>query len=692
MTYLVENTVVAGVFAVAVFGICRFLRPRPAWGHVLWVLVLLKLLTPPVFHWSVLPPLAASRSIPADPRASSPRVSASAGARLGSPAPDSPSGATPRDDAERRGGRAPAETTPRTDTGQPAAREGAPVADPPASELRETAVTFSAVLRAGWIFGSGVMLLAVLVGVLRVRRRTRVTRPVPAWLQEEVRRLAARFAVAAPEIRVVDGVGSAFVWSVVRPQLIWPAARLDPAEVVQARTVVAHELAHIRRRDHWVAWLEVAAMIALWWHPLVWLARAGLRQYAELACDAWAVWAVPAARHAYAGALIDALEQDSPAVAAVPVLGARPAVRRAFEKRLLMILNEDVPRRLSRWALVPVALLSMTVLSSFTAAQDTKREKNIQKEVLRSVNEHLRKTLGPKYQVRDLSEIDAKVKAYVRDRREAELRASRRRDRDERDRGDRRREDRRREDRRRDERRRDERRRDERRREERDTRRRRPATGTGDTTVREAIREGIEEARREIRNDPDLKRLGIAGDVEKLLGSLINGGDFEGDLENLIGKALRAALKEARTEIRNDPDLKKLGIAGDIDKMLGGFIEAQLDSGALQGLAMKAMRMGLQQAREEIRDNRDLKELGIAGDVDALLKGLIDGKGGKNLGDSLENIIQKALKHGLRDLRGGPGNEGEKDRERNATERAKRELRRREGNRATDRRRRRRAV
>ena len=106
------------------------------------------------------------------------------------------------------------------------------------------------------------------------------------------------------------------------------------------------------------------------------VARQRLRMQAELACDAWTIWAVPTARRAYAGALIDALEQESLAATAVPVLGARPSACRAFETRVNMILHEKVPYRLSRWACLPVAALTFTVLSGLSTAQDKKRSKS----------------------------------------------------------------------------------------------------------------------------------------------------------------------------------------------------------------------------------------------------------------------------------------------------------------------------
>ena len=49
--WLAQNLVIAAVLACVVAALCRFGRFRPAVNHALWLVVLLKLLTPPVITW-----------------------------------------------------------------------------------------------------------------------------------------------------------------------------------------------------------------------------------------------------------------------------------------------------------------------------------------------------------------------------------------------------------------------------------------------------------------------------------------------------------------------------------------------------------------------------------------------------------------------------------------------------------------
>ena len=61
----------------------------------------------------------------------------------------------------------------------------------------------------------------------------------------------------------------------------WDRARL--------RAALAHELAHIARRDGWIMAAALLNTAVYWFHPVAWLIRRRLRTLAEMACDDQAV-------------------------------------------------------------------------------------------------------------------------------------------------------------------------------------------------------------------------------------------------------------------------------------------------------------------------------------------------------------------------------------------------------------------
>ena len=68
------------------------------------------------------------------------------------------------------------------------------------------------------------------------------------------------------------------------PKIILPAGAADWSEP-RRRIVLAHEMAHIGRRD-WILHISAEALRAFYWiNPLAWLACRRLRQESEYACD-----------------------------------------------------------------------------------------------------------------------------------------------------------------------------------------------------------------------------------------------------------------------------------------------------------------------------------------------------------------------------------------------------------------------
>jgi bla regulator protein blaR1 len=75
------------------------------------------------------------------------------------------------------------------------------------------------------------------------------------------------------------------VFGIVRPVLLWPRdidTRLDDAQV---HAILAHELAHVRRRDNLTATAHMLVEAVFWFHPLVWWIGSRLVDERERACD-----------------------------------------------------------------------------------------------------------------------------------------------------------------------------------------------------------------------------------------------------------------------------------------------------------------------------------------------------------------------------------------------------------------------
>lgn len=75
------------------------------------------------------------------------------------------------------------------------------------------------------------------------------------------------------------------VTGILRPALIWPAQLSDRLNDGHLEAILAHEVAHVRRRDNLLAAIHMIVEAIFWFHPLVWWLERKMIQERERACD-----------------------------------------------------------------------------------------------------------------------------------------------------------------------------------------------------------------------------------------------------------------------------------------------------------------------------------------------------------------------------------------------------------------------
>jgi beta-lactamase regulating signal transducer with metallopeptidase domain len=317
--------------------ICRIARPGPAMQHAVWLVLLIKLVTPPVFPW----PWAVEDLI------------TRAGLRetLGG---SSFIAAQPGYVARETAMKSKDALAPETGAGDPI----------PAGEF------LLLVVASVWFTGSGLFIVVQTEKVRRVLALLKEATPASPVLQKLVEDVAGHLKTRPIAARVASTIATPFVWCIRRPLLVWPETL--SAEGASVRGLLVHELAHVKRRDHWVGWLELAAGCLWWWNPLYWYIRRQLRENAELACDAWVVSSIESAaqgRRAYAEALLSVCESmsaESQRSSPILAMGVNTGDRRFLERRLTMILRDHQPFRLSRIGIALIALVFAGTLPAWT--------------------------------------------------------------------------------------------------------------------------------------------------------------------------------------------------------------------------------------------------------------------------------------------------------------------------------------
>ncbi|MDB5356973.1 MAG: blaR1 2 [Phycisphaerales bacterium] len=384
-----QSLVVAALLAGLVQVLCRTCPIGPVARHALWLVVLLKLLTPPVvaWPWAVHDPLSPilKQHVPEQVKvvdkipptgvsvaASEPPVTSSP------PQADIPAAdvfVTPDEDAPAVVADQPAPPLPSAHAPEaPTAPRAAALSVSAAPSVKWSLASLVPLAAWIWVIGGALFAAVQLARLIRMALLVRCSTPADKALVDCACKLAARLGIRPVRVRVVGGIVSPMIWAMGRPELLWPE-RL-PAGMAEhsVRGLIVHELAHVKRRDHWVGWLELLAGCVWWWNPLFWYVRHQLRENAELACDAWVVQTLPASRRGYAEALVAvcesmcdrvAIQKRAPA-APMPALGIGTGGRRFMERRLVMILRDQVALRLPRLVMLAVSVLSLAALPAWS--------------------------------------------------------------------------------------------------------------------------------------------------------------------------------------------------------------------------------------------------------------------------------------------------------------------------------------
>lgn len=177
---------------------------------------------------------------------------------------------------------------------------GSPVTASSPARLAE--ITIFAV----WAVGTLAVGLSILSRERRVRYALRRPPAPPAELVETVSAAARALGMARiPPVVASLKCSIPMVVGTFSPRIVVPLDLWSRLERDGRRTMILHELAHLRRRDP--IWTGLAVFISslFWWNPIVWMAVRHLRSSAELCCDDTVLRACPDARGAYARALLD---------------------------------------------------------------------------------------------------------------------------------------------------------------------------------------------------------------------------------------------------------------------------------------------------------------------------------------------------------------------------------------------------
>ena len=174
-------------------------------------------------------------------------------------------------------------------------RRPTPAPDRVEKTVEKTPSAAAILSRVGWtaplffVWVAGVSFLAanIALGFVRLKKLLREAEPaddpkLPALIDELSRTMGM---TRTPRALLLPAAISPFACGVVNPTIVLPKSLVHDLDESTRRHVIAHELAHLKRRDLLWGWFPETARLLYFFNPVAHFVHARFRLERELACD-----------------------------------------------------------------------------------------------------------------------------------------------------------------------------------------------------------------------------------------------------------------------------------------------------------------------------------------------------------------------------------------------------------------------
>lgn len=233
--------------------------------------------------------------------------------------------------------------------------------------------SIGAILISVWLVGSIVLLIRQIWRLFLCGRFLRSCRPIEGVQQRKMLgQIKQDLKVAgAVEFLESDSLTTPIVVTWRIPTIVLPSDISFSLTSEQLHSVLAHELTHIQRKDHWVVFLQAASSILYWWNPLLHWASRRLSTLRELICDD-VVMSMTDRPVEYARSIVQIAERTAKNPVLVSSLGIGLSPMGELESRIRRILDASRSRadlRITKRFAVGLTAISTLLITGLLFAQ-----------------------------------------------------------------------------------------------------------------------------------------------------------------------------------------------------------------------------------------------------------------------------------------------------------------------------------
>ncbi len=256
-------------------------------------------------------------------------------------------------------------------TGSLVSSPEAPQSSSQFGSLSESVSKLSPLIAICYLIGMTLMmcrLMAMVVGCRRIKNKAITNQDADFF--NRLTRIANQLGVRAPAFRLTTRVSSPMVVGLLKPILLVPATLISGMTTAELDAVLIHELAHLKRYDHFVVIFQRVAEAIFFFHPVVWFFSRGISQTRELCCDDVVLeQGIQPLDYAKGLCHVAEFSQNKKAPFAVPALAATGESSSELLGRVRRVLGDSANVKIgqSRFAALTIAIMILAPAMAISA-------------------------------------------------------------------------------------------------------------------------------------------------------------------------------------------------------------------------------------------------------------------------------------------------------------------------------------
>lgn len=165
-----------------------------------------------------------------------------------------------------------------------------------------------------------------------------------------------------PAVKLLPQLATPAVFGAVRPTICLPEESSRELDAEELRSIMLHEVAHVRRGDGYLSWLIAVVRAVQWFNPVAWLATSRMALYREQACDdAVRRHTAPERRQRYVELLVRLAQRRPCSQLGLLGVGLTRSVRHLAARIAAFQTPDDRRRSLPREAVLAILILIAVV-------------------------------------------------------------------------------------------------------------------------------------------------------------------------------------------------------------------------------------------------------------------------------------------------------------------------------------------